>query len=376
MKLVIELVGFKHGKTYGFEEYIFNLLSDFKKNRSLIRASEIIIVCPEDQKEYFRPVLCDGMSIFTVKYSNMIRRQWLSEVLPRRLKLTDKDLMFYPGGFMPLRRNLTKTLMVVHDLLFMYKHLCENTIYFRLFRLKQYLFEPQGIKKARKIIAISNFTRNDILEKVPSVSSSKIETIYNCFCFDKYNRKEDCKLGDISYPYILNISTGYKHKNHRVLLESFSMLASQDINIHFVLVGSIHADALPFYESLPENVRSRFHLIRYISTADLAYLYTHAKLYVSASLFEGLGMPVVEAMYFGLPVILSDIEVHREISFNKALYFISNSSVDLCQKEKDVLGGKYEFPIIDKKLVIERYSSTNTSMKYIDAINSLLDGDA
>ena len=110
MKLVIELVGFKHGKTYGFEEYIFNLLSDFKKNRSLIRASEIIIVCPEDQKEYFRPVLCDGMSIFTVKYSNMIRRQWLSEVLPRRLKLTDKDLMFYPGGFMPLRRNLTNKL--------------------------------------------------------------------------------------------------------------------------------------------------------------------------------------------------------------------------------------------------------------------------
>lgn len=372
MKLVIELIGFAHGKSYGYEEYIFNLLRDFKRNRSLINASEIIIVCPEDQKEYFHPVLCDGISVFTVKYSNMIGRQWQSEVLPRRLGLTEKDLIFYPGDFMPLRRSVTKTLMVVHDLLFMYKQLCEQTVYFKLFRLKQYLYEPQGIRKANKVIAISNFTKNDILKKVSSVSISKVETIYNSFCFDKYDSNEERKMGDLSYPYILSVCAGNKHKNHRVLLESFSKLASQDDNIHFVIVGSIHKDALPYYENLSEDVKNRIHLVRHILNADLAYLYSNAKLYVSASLFEGLGMPVVEALYFGLPVILSDIEVHREISFNKAIYFKSDSSVDLYQKEKDVLEGKYEYSIIDKEMIIERYSPANTSMKYIDAINSLL----
>lgn len=373
MKLVIELIGFAHGKSYGYEEYIFNLLRDFKRNRSLINASEIIIVCPEDQKEYFRPVLCDGISVFTVKYSNMIGRQWQSEVLPRRLGLTGKDLIFYPGDFMPLRRNVTKTLMVVHDLLFMYKQLCENTLYFKLFRLKQYLYELQGIRKANKVIAISNFTRNDILKKVSSVSSSKVETIYNYFCFDKYDCNEERKIGDLAYPYILSVCAGNKHKNHRVLLESFSMLASQDDNIHFVLVGSIHTDALPYYENLPKDVKNRFHLMKHISNADLAYLYTNAKLYVSASLFEGLGMPVVEALYFGLPVILSDIEVHREISFNKAIYFDPLSSEDLYKKEKDTLANSPKTaPLIKKETIVERYSSANTSMEYIRIINELM----
>lgn len=374
MRLIIELIGFAHGKSYGYEEYIFNLLRDFKRNRSQIKASEIIIVCHEDQKEYFSPILCDGTSVFTVKYSNIIERQWQSEVIPKKLELTEKDLIFYPGDFMPLRRNMTKTLMVVHDLLFMYNQLCENTLYFKLFRLKQYLYELQGIRKANKVIAISNFTRNDILKKISHVSSSKIETIYNYFCFDKYDYNEERKIGDLAYPYILSVCAGNKHKNHRVLLESFSMLASQDDNIHFVLVGSIHADALSYYENLPINVKNRFHLMKHISNADLAYLYTNAKLYVSASLFEGLGMPVVEALYFGLPVILSDIEVHREISFNKAIYFKSDSAVDLYQKEKEVIEGKSEYPIIDKKMIIERYSASNTSMKYIDVINKLLGG--
>ena len=264
--------------------------------------------------------------------------------------------------------------MVVHDLLFMYKQLCENTLYFKLFRFKQYLYEPQGIRKANKVIAISNFTRNDILKKISSVLSSKIETIYNYFCFDKYDCNDERKIGNLSYPFILSVCAGNKHKNHRVLLEAFSMLASEDKNIHFVLVGSIYADALPFYENLPENVKNRFHLMRHISNADMAYLYTNAKLYVSASLFEGLGMPVVEALYFGLPVILSDIEVHREISFNKAIYFKSDSAVDLSQKEKEVIEGRSEYPIIDKKMIIERYSASNTSMKYIDVINKLLGG--
>lgn len=373
MKIAIDLIGFEHGKSYGYEEYIFNLLRDFKSNRSEINASEIVIACQEDQKEYFHQVLCDGISIFPVKFSNMLGRQWQSEVLPKKLGLTKDDLIFYPGDFMPLRKNVTKTLMVVHDLLFMYKHLCEKSLYFNLFRLKQYIYEAQGIKKANKVIAISNFTRNDIINKI-SVSGSKIETIYNYFCFDKYNNNEDRKICDVSYPYILSVCAGNKHKNHKVLLEAFSLLASQDDEIHFVLVGSIHDDAKPYYNSLSESIGGRIHFMKHISNSDLAYLYSNAKLYVSASLFEGLGMPVVEALYFGIPVILSDIEVHREISFNKAIYFDPRSAKDLFEKEKEVL---YKEPVTvfdDKEMIVERYSSQNTSMRYIKVINSILGG--
>lgn len=371
MKLVIELLGFKHGKSYGFEEYLFNLLRDFSRYRDKIKAEEIIIVCHDSQKEYFKPILTDGMSVFGMSYNNKIGRLWQSERVAQVLGLGKEDLILYPGDMMPLCKNRTKTLLVVHDLLFMYNSYCEHTLYFNLFRLQQWLFEPQAVRKADKVIAISNFTKNDIIRKI-SVSGDKIEAIYNYFCFDKYNDGNKTTIEKVNYPYILTVCAGNKHKNHKVLLESFVKLASEKEDLHYVIVGSLHANAVPYYEQIPDGIKERIHFLRHISNSDLAYLYSNAKLFVSASLFEGLGMPVVEALYFGVPVILSNTEVHREVSFNKAIYFDSDSAKDLYEKAKEILEGKLMHAPIDKQVIINCYSSENTSMKYIDVINSLL----
>lgn len=373
MRLVIELIDFKHGKSYGYEEFVFNLLRDFSRNSSQINASEIIIACREDQQSFFLPLVKEKISLFIVECKSVLGRLYYAEVLKKKLHLTENDLVFYPGDFMPLGRCKFKTMMTVHDLLFKYSNLCEHSLYFWLFRMKLYLYEPQGVRKADKVIAISDFTRNDVINTM-GIEPGKVETIYNYFCFDKYDSHEELTINKIDFPYILSVCSGVKHKNHKVLLESFSELAKKRKDIHFVIVGGLHKDSLPLFDGLPGNVKQRIHFYKHISNVDLSYLYSNARLYVSASLFEGLGMPVVEALYFGLPVILSDIEVHREISFNKAIYFNPNSASALFELENNVLEGKLTGEAIDKKIIIDRYSSENTSIKYIQAINELLWG--
>ena len=111
------------------------------------------------------------------------------------------------------------------------------------------------------------------------------------------------------------------------------------------------------------------HFYKNISNEELSLFYQKSKAYISTSLFEGLGMPIVEAMYFNLPVILSNCSsVFYEISLNKGFYF---DPLDVNMLVKRM------FEVQNKNIVVnysseikELYSSKNTSAKYIDLINS------
>ena len=98
-----------------------------------------------------------------------------------------------------------------------------------------------------------------------------------------------------------------------------------------------------------------------------SHLYADCEAYISASLFEGLGMPVVEAMYFNVPLILSDLDVFREVTNNQAIFFNPNSIEELSQI---LIKNEYK-RFGTRKFVLEKYSSENTSQKYIDILNSL-----
>ena len=107
---------------------------------------------------------------------------------------------------------------------------------------------------------------------------------------------------------------------------------------------------------------------------QLASLYKKASAYVSASLYEGLGMPVVEAMYFGLPVILSDTLIHREVSFNEGVYCKCDDVADFCNGLEISVCNRSSVPDV-KERIRSRYSEENTAFRYIREFNSLYERD-
>ena len=369
MKLIIDLIGFEHGKAYGFEEFIFNILHTFSERRETIKVDEIIVACYDNQKDYIFSRIPYGIDVVTFKYSGFINRLLLSRKLPYYLNLSSDDIVFYPGNTMPLKKPITKTLLVVHDLLSYHPAFCSKTLHFQLYRLHKFIYIPRSIKNADTVVAISQYTKDEIIQRF-GTEESKIRVVYNCFNFEKYGEV----MGTTPYiegKYILTVCSSAKHKNHQILLRAFCEIGHSFSDLKFVIVGGLSKEAESFYNDIPSSIRKRIVFVNNISNRDLGNIYHNALAYMSASLYEGLGMPVVEALYFGLPTFLSDIEIHREVSFNKAFYFEDNDYHQLASLVIDYLEGKSKKQSLAASSILARYSEQNTSMRYVEEINLL-----
>ena len=360
-RLVIELLSIEKGKAYGYQEYVFNLLNYFYTHRDNIKYKEIIILCKRDST-----ILFDGYSDkFTIKsysYSSYLKLFWLLTFTPFMLGLGKNDLLFSPGNYSGWIKRCPE-LLVIHDLLYKRKQWIPS----KLMRFQREIFVPHSIKKADGIIAISNFTKDDVEYYYPQ-SKGKIEVIYNSFNFQKY---EESDLSEKpNFPYFLTIANSANYKNLKTILEAFSQYCKKGGDKNFVFVGTIKegTDAYAAYENLSKDVQHRVFTRCKISNAELGCLYRNASCYISASKFEGLGMPVVEAMSFGLPVLLSNIPPHKEVSLNKGEYFEPEDIDGLSNKMLCCEFGDTDYAHDIHKL----FSEENTSAKYVDLFNTMV----
>ncbi len=188
-----------------------------------------------------------------------------------------------------------KSVVTIHDLIFMrhpeYYHWLDAKLYAWKFRYT--------CQEADRIIAISECTKRDIME-FGNVPADKIEVIYQS-CNPKFTQRvDDATLGTIREKYglpqrfILNVGTIERRKN---LLLAVSALDSVPSEIHLVAVGR----QTEYARQLPHS--NRVHLLSGISDAELAALYQMAEVFVYPSRYEGFGIPIIEAIHSGLPVV-------------------------------------------------------------------------
>lgn len=372
-RLVIDLLVFERGKSYGFEEYALNLLHDFVRYRDRLSVSEIIIVIRETQKKFFENQFPNGLSIHIVECGSMFQRLKMSRSVPSILSLTIDDIILYPGNTMPLTGIKTKTLLIIHDLLFLHENYFLKTLGNLLFRTHRYIYIPRSLKQADHIIAISHFTKDEIIQKYRT-PAKKITPIYNFFNFEKYDITNDGILNKIDGKYILTVCAKTVHKNHITLLKAFEEFYQLHNDYKLILVGGMSRVAENYYNTMSNEIKENIILKQHLSNVEMKYLYQNASIYVSASLYEGLGMPVVEALYFGCRLILSDIPVHHEVSLGKAIFFSPRSYSELCACYEKVINMKYEISDEFKDKLVKMYDTEHTSLKYIEVINNLILG--
>jgi glycosyltransferase involved in cell wall biosynthesis len=208
-----------------------------------------------------------------------------------------------------------KTVLTVHDIghfsvtLTGLKKMVYGLIYFQL----PLLF-------VSKVIYISNFTKK-VVEEVFCFDTKKAVVIHNYF--NVKTKKINLSKFSLSNEFkILQVGSS-GNKNLKGLIEACDNIG---IDVHLLLVNSsISIDLLQRMESR----KIQYSIYEDVSNANLYDLYMSTDIVYFVSLYEGFGLPILEANYFGKPILCSDLEVMREVAGNSALFVNPTSSCEI-----------------------------------------------
>ncbi|HOU98398.1 MAG TPA: glycosyltransferase family 1 protein [Bacteroidales bacterium] len=277
---------------------------------------------------------------------------WFEITVPKVIKKYKIDAFFSPDHFLSIRAKVP-TILAVHDLNFM--HNPENlplltSLYYRL-------FFPHFIKKAKQIIAVSEYTKNDIIQyfKIPSYN---IDVVYNASNQEKgklnpqqiFETKKKISSGK---DYFFYIGSLHKRKNiGRMLLAFDDFINKTKADVNLIIGGR----AMWSDKEMEKDYQKVVHKEKIIFTGrlsneDAKLLMGSSLALVFVSLFEGFGVPIVEAMESGVPVITSNVTSMPEIAADAACLVnplsvneISDAMMLVYQDEK------YRNDLIDKGL--------------------------
>jgi len=247
-------------------------------------------------------------------------RQLLSYYTRKRLY----DLYFEPN-FIPLDEIKAKKVVVtVHDLSFyLYPqwHPKDRVYFFSKYFLR-------NIKRADVIITVSHFIKQQ-MEQVFNFNGENIKVVYNGYDknifkhFDNDNKVIlDEYLSEKNFPskFILFVGSVEPRKNLKNLLLAYSVLPKSLTDEVKLVIAGFHGWKNEEIMSLLMKLKKNVFYLGYISDEELAILYNSAVVFVYPSFYEGFGLPNIEAMACGCPVITSDIPVMREICGDAACY--------------------------------------------------------
>jgi glycosyltransferase involved in cell wall biosynthesis/SAM-dependent methyltransferase len=183
-------------------------------------------------------------------------------------------------------------------------------------------------RDCERLVCISDFARRTVLEQ-GNVPSGRTATVH--ISLPRRLARTDAaavaavreRLGLDDDDYLLYPANFWPHKNHRMLLTAFGMLAAgRPAPLRLVLTGADTGLRRELGEAVAAlGLEGRVFFAGYVSDADLSALLTGARALVFPSLFEGFGMPLVEAMAVGTPIVCSDVTSLPEVGGDAALYF-------------------------------------------------------
>jgi len=309
------------------EELIGNLLQVDKVNRYTIFATpEVVQFFP-----FYSPNL-DKKSVSIPHYS-------LSEqlFLPGIIRSSNIDLIHYTNFNSPVLFGGIKSVVTIHDLTLWFFPGRKHTSWFKR-AVYRYIIK-RSCQNATKIIAVSEATKQDIV-KYLDIPESKIKVIHEAVANRISPVKEINKIDaikakyDITRPFFMYVGQWRKHKNLVKLIRAFATFRHRyDLDYQLVLVGRPDPLAPEVQKTINQlNLQSHVVLTGYVADNDIGAFYSAAEAFVFPSLYEGFGLPPLEAMAAGTPVISSNASVMPEVLGDAAIYFDPENIEDIAAK--------------------------------------------
>ena len=320
----------------GVGRYIRNLTSNLsridKKN------SYVIFVSSSDFENVKKTITSKKWKIVIadIKWHSLSEQTSFGGLLNKY----DFDVVHFPYFSVPVTYR-KKYVITLHDLIVnKFKTGKASTLPYPIYLVKRtayFLILKNALSTCFKIIVPSNTVRNDLLSAYKSISADKVIVTYEGG-FDSINEINNKEI--IRGKYFLRVGNFYPHKNVENLLTAFTSFTSKPKNkdIKLVLVGKKDF----FFQKIESQIKSlnledNVIFIENPSDEDLLSLYKYAIATVIPSYMEGFSLTAIEAMSVGSVVLASDIEVHREICKDAAIFFNPQDTKDIKEKLSLVL---------------------------------------
>lgn len=188
--------------------------------------------------------------------------------------------------------------------------------------MKMVKWQEQSLNRANKVVAVSCNTKQDLVNTF-NIAPEKVEVIYHGIETD--NLSYAPRIFD--FPYILYVGTRDHHKNFERFAKAYSVFQKKFQNIRLVCTWK---DFTPSEKELIHRLNISDRVIHYSANeAEMNTLYKNALFFAFPSLYEGFGMPILEAMINKCPVVLSNASCFPEIAQNAGLYFNPNEIDDM-----------------------------------------------
>lgn len=258
-------------------------------------------------------------------------------LLLKQLRQLKPDLVHFGMTQQPILYT-GKTITTVHDLTTIrFRNPAKNWLVFSIKQLVYKFVIKVVSRKSDHIITPSAYVKNDLM-KYTKIRPNKISVTHEAA--DKISTPADPIKYLASKVFIMYVGRPLPHKNLDRLIDAFELLQQTKPELHLALVGKKDSLYTAYAEAVKRRGLINIHFTDFVTEGQLRWLYENTAAYVFPSLSEGFGLPALEAMAHGAPVVSSRLTCLPEIYGDAALYFDPLDIADMASKISSVLNDK------------------------------------
>lgn len=293
---------------------------------------------PIPTADQFGSNVCIRHLNFRTRASRML---WAQTVLPYWALQNQADLFWSPAHRIPqLLSHKIPRVVTIHDLAWVHAGQTMRP----LSRWMDKLLVPEAVRHSDRIISVSDHTANDLVREFPSAQEKVRVVKEGVTLFDEPPSSAELLIWaeKLSRPYVLFVGTLEPRKNLGRLIAAYAQLPDQmrDIADLVIVGGKGWGSVDPEGWARRYGVSHRVKVLGYVTDAQLCLLYSKALFLAMPSLYEGFGLPLLEAMSIGIPVLTSNASSMREVAGEAAILIDPMSIASISDGLKKLLSNK------------------------------------